>query len=127
MSPLDLSNLAKRQVQAPDLTTEGGGLIVTLWQAAKCHFDYPTPGVTQKFHKKQDIIPTLLGKIKGKSVEDTDKSPNITKQSKTSTFRRTSAKCPHATRSKPLPLLRPTQRRFSTCSPWEQTSIFRRP
>ena len=70
-SPIDLSCLTKKQAYALDLARGGSRRILMLWQASKCHFDYPNQGMPLKFHRKQELPPTLMGQLKGKSVEQT--------------------------------------------------------
>ena len=71
-SPLDLSRLTKKQAQALDLAIGGTGMTITLWQTTKCPLDYPANGATREFRKNQLLLPILLGKIKGKTAEQTD-------------------------------------------------------
>ena len=42
-----------------------------LWPASKCQFGYANQGETRKFHRKQALLPTLLGKTIGKTAEQT--------------------------------------------------------
>ena len=81
--PLDLDNVAKKEAIALGEALFANGEVALLWQCDKCHLDYPPGRVTKRFHKDPKAIPGLLGKIKGKHIEDTGASKEYKKLIKT--------------------------------------------
>ena len=70
-APIDLANISKKEAHALDLSLFARGTVVTLWQCAKCQFDYPTNQTTKRFHGDPDALPKIIDKLAGKTIDQT--------------------------------------------------------
>ena len=70
-TPLDLAAISKLQAIALDRSILAHGTVTLLWQCAKCQFEYPTGGVTKRFHSDPQTLPDMISRIKGKQLDQT--------------------------------------------------------
>ena len=72
LGPVQLADPAKRQALALEHTRNENGRIMLLWQTVKCQFETPSNLTASRFHANPRALPALLGRIKGKTVRDTE-------------------------------------------------------
>ena len=70
--PLDLADISKKEALALDSAMQTGWIATLLWQCVKCHFEYPTQTNLQRFNRDPEVVNILLGKIRGKRIENTE-------------------------------------------------------
>ena len=76
-TPLDLAALSKKEALVLDRSLFTDGTTLSLWQCAKCQFEFPTNRTTQRFSRDPKVATKLIQKIKGKTLEDTEISREI--------------------------------------------------
>ena len=69
---MELAAIEKSHALALDQSLFTNGMTLTLWQCSKCQLEYPTDRTTQRFNRGPAVIPKLIQKIQGESVDDTD-------------------------------------------------------
>ena len=82
-APLGLVEINKKEAYALGLSLFARGTVVTLWQCAKCQFDYPTNQTAKRFHSDPSAMPRLIEKLAGKTITQTPTYKEFTQLAET--------------------------------------------
>ena len=70
-TPVDLTNIDKKQAIALDQSLFTRGTVTLLWQFARCQFEYPKESTAKHFHRDPLTLTRFIDKIQGKSIIET--------------------------------------------------------